>query len=149
MILDHVQGVDSRTGCSILLGWHSRTRWPFHRALGKRDSLEAAFSMQVTAGSAQCWRQGSVPCCQVGICEDDGISSVPCLPLPWHLCRSAQLATVCVWLMLCPSGRCSFLPGYSQNLAAAIKIPQDRLTRGRGELRTSVPVPFIRGHALQ
>lgn len=75
--MEHVRGADSSTEHSSSLGWHSRTRWPFHRTLGKK----AATSVQATSGSAQCCWQGlSVPCCRIGICGNDGISVCPVCP---------------------------------------------------------------------
>lgn len=61
------------------------------------------------------------------------ISDVSCLPplvaLPLSFCTPAG---VCGFVHTLPLWK-AFLPRYSQGWAAAVRIPQDRLTHGRGE----------------
>lgn len=139
--MKNVRGTDS-PGQSIQLAGlalvtqdgHSTEPWPKGQLIGslpytgipcQRSLLLAGF-LGAVVGCWDLWEWWGFAMCSV--CPCGGTTSV-CLS-PWLQ-----------YVML--SVLCQFLSRYSQSLAAAIRIPQDRLTHGRGEPCTSVPVPSL------
>lgn len=133
MIWKNVHGTDS-PGQNIPAYWAvTQPRVGIPQSTGRRESLQVAFPTRRPLRVHCCW-QG--PLCCGEIYGNGGdlqyVPSAPVVAQPLSFCPPAAVHDI-------QCSACFFL----DIPRAAIRIPQDRLTCGRGEPCTSVPVPSL------